>query len=66
MNKIFLTLALSFTIMCFSQEIKLDKGKYYVNGSQISTRETKKLLFTNFHLLRILVTNHYKIFLYFI
>ena len=48
MKKLLLTLALCFTIMSFSQEIKLEKGKYYVNGSQIATRETKKLLFTNY------------------
>ena len=48
MKKLLLTLALLFSIVSFSQEIKLERGKYYVNGSQISTRETKKLLETNY------------------
>lgn len=48
MKKILLTFILLFSIASFSQEISIEKGKYYVNGSQISTRETKKLLETNY------------------
>jgi len=48
MKKLLLTLTLLFTIISFSQEITMQRGKYYVNGSQISTRETKKLLLTNY------------------
>lgn len=40
-------LLFAFFLVClnsFSQEIVLDNGKYFVNGKQISTRETKQLL----------------------
>jgi len=52
MKKLFLALTFLLTITCFSQEITLEKGKYYVNGKQISTRETKQLLATNYKALR--------------
>ena len=52
MQKLLLTLALLFSIVSFSQEITMQRGRYYVNGSQISTRETKKLLVTNYKALR--------------
>jgi hypothetical protein len=52
MKKLLLTLVLLFSIASFAQEITLERGKYYVNGSQISTRETKKLLETNYKALR--------------
>ena len=48
MKKILLTLLLLFSVTLFSQEITLERGKYYVNGNQISTRETKKLLESNY------------------
>ena len=48
MQKLHLTLVLLFSIVSFSQEIKMEHGKYYVNGNQISTRDTKKLLETNY------------------
>ncbi|WP_395063751.1 hypothetical protein [Flavobacterium sp.] len=48
MKKLFLALTILLSITCFSQEITLEKGKYYVNGKQISTRETKQLLITNY------------------
>ncbi len=47
MKKILLTFALLLSVLSFSQEINLERGKYYVNGSQISTRETKQLLTSN-------------------
>lgn len=52
MKKLLLTLALLLSIASFAQEISIERGKYYVNGSQISTRETKKLLETNYKALR--------------
>jgi hypothetical protein len=52
MKKLLLTLVLLISIASFAQEITLERGKYYVNGSQISTRETKKLLETNYKALR--------------
>ncbi len=52
MKKLLLALILLFSIASFSQEITLERGKYYVNGSQISTRETKKILETNYKALR--------------
>ena len=39
---------LLFALTSFSQEIKLEKGKFYKDGLQISTFETKKLLVTNY------------------
>ena len=49
MKKQLLTFILLFSIASsFAQEITLQHGKYYVNGSQISTRETKKMLETNY------------------
>jgi hypothetical protein len=48
MKKLLLTLLLLVSITSFSQEITMVKGRYYVNGSQISTRETKQLLVTNY------------------
>lgn len=47
MKKLFLTFALLLSVLSFAQEISLERGKYYVNGSQISTRETKQLLAAN-------------------
>ena len=47
MKKILLTFVLLLSVLSFSQEINLERGKYYVNGSQISTRETKQLLASN-------------------
>jgi len=42
---ILLTILLSLS--SFSQEINLIKGKYFVNGKQISSRETRQLLTSN-------------------
>jgi len=47
MRKLILVLTILLSIPSFSQEINLIKGKYYVNGKQISTRETKQLLASN-------------------
>ena len=47
MQKIILVLTILLSIPSFSQEINLIKGKYYVNGKQISTRETRQLLASN-------------------
>lgn len=45
-NLLFLIIIL-FSTVSISQEIKLERGKYYVDGNQISTRETKQLLTSN-------------------
>ena len=47
MKKLLLAFVLLLSITSFAQEITMEHGKYYVNGSQISTRDTKKLLETN-------------------
>lgn len=47
MKKIFTLLSLLFVMSAFSQKITMEKGKYYVNGNQISTFETKKMLSSN-------------------
>jgi hypothetical protein len=47
MKKIILLLAIAFTTTTFSQEITLQKGRYYVNDKQISTRDTKSMLASN-------------------
>lgn len=47
---------LAFLLLClqsFSQQIVLEKGKYFVNGKQISTRETKQLLLTDYKATRL-------------
>jgi len=46
-KQLILVLTLLLAISSFSQEINLIKGKYYVNGKQISTRETRQLLASN-------------------
>lgn len=48
MKYIITNLMLLFALTSFSQEIKLEKGKFYKDGLQISTFETKKLLVTNY------------------
>jgi len=48
MQKLLLTLVLLVTMVSFSQEITMQKGRYYANGSRISTRETKKILLSNY------------------
>lgn len=50
-NVLFLIIIL-FSTISFSQEINLERGRYYVNGSQISTRDTKALLASNTEALR--------------
>lgn len=47
MKKIILLLTLFITIASFSQQISRQKGRFFVNGKQISTRETKQLLASN-------------------
>ncbi len=47
MKKLLLAFVLLLSITSFAQEITMEHGKYYVNRSQISTRDTKKLLETN-------------------
>jgi hypothetical protein len=47
MKNLILILTFLLSISSFSQEINLIKGKYYVNGKQISSRETRQLLASN-------------------
>jgi len=47
MKKLILIFAVLFSITAFSQEIKIERGKYYVDGKQISSRDTKKMLEVN-------------------
>ena len=48
MKKIVQLVVLLVCLQSFSQEIILEKGKYFVGGKQISTRETKQLLLTDY------------------
>ncbi|MGL2963508.1 hypothetical protein ACSVH2_06775 [Flavobacterium sp. RSB2_4_14] len=47
MKKIIILVFLISSLLTFSQQITYTKGKFYVKGEQISTRETQKLLATN-------------------
>ena len=47
MRKLILAFIILLSLPSFSQEINLIKGKYYVNGKQISSRETRQLLASN-------------------
>lgn len=47
MKKLFYLFLLLQSFVSFSQQITLDKGKFYVNGNQISSRETRQLLSSN-------------------
>ncbi len=47
MKKLILVLTILLSPSSFSQEINLIKGKYYINGKQISSRETRQLLASN-------------------
>lgn len=47
MKKILLLLVVMLSLNVFSQEITQIKGRYFVNGKQISTRETTALLAAN-------------------
>lgn len=47
MKKILVLLVILFSSMAFSQEIMIQKGKYFVDGQQISSREVKEKLMAN-------------------
>lgn len=47
MKNILTLVMLVFALNTFSQQIRMEKGKFYVKGDQISTRETKQLLAVN-------------------
>jgi hypothetical protein len=53
MKKLVLVVLFFVTNVMFSQQITLDKGKYFVNGQQISTRETRQLLLTDYKATRL-------------
>ena len=48
MKKIVQIALIFIGLEAFSQKIVLENGKYFVNGTQISTRETKQLLLTDY------------------
>lgn len=48
MKKIVQIALIFIGLQAFSQKIVLENGKYFVNGTQISTRETKQLLLTDY------------------
>jgi hypothetical protein len=48
MKKIIILLFILISYYSFSQEIKFENGKFYKDGNQISTFETKKLLVTDY------------------
>jgi hypothetical protein len=47
MKKVIVLGLLLFTTAIFSQQITYQKGKFFVKGEQISSRETRQLLSTN-------------------
>lgn len=47
MKKLIIVFTLLVSIASFSQEIVKENGRYFVNGKQISTRETRQLLSSN-------------------
>lgn len=47
MKKVIVLGLLFFTTAIFSQQITYKKGKFYIKGEQISSRETRELLATN-------------------
>lgn len=47
MKKYITSLLLLSCMTIFSQELKLEKGKFYKDGVQISSRDTRELLKTN-------------------
>lgn len=47
MKKIILILTLLFSIITFSQEIVKQRGRFYVNEKQISSREARQLISKN-------------------
>ena len=47
MKKLFVLLCLFFIAMGYGQKIRYEKGKFYQNGDQISTYETKQKVITN-------------------
>lgn len=47
MKRIITILCFLFTIVSFSQEIQKVKGRFFLDGKQISSRETRELLTSN-------------------
>lgn len=47
MKKLFTLLTLLFAMIASAQQITMERGKFYVKGEQISSRDTKKLLEAN-------------------
>lgn len=47
MKHLILILAFLFSLTAFSQQIERDHGRFYVNGQQLTTRQTRELLAAN-------------------
>ncbi len=47
MKNLILVFTFLIAVTSFSQEITRDRGRFYVNGKQISTRETRQFLAAN-------------------
>jgi hypothetical protein len=47
MKKLIILITLFLTTVSFSQQITLDKGKFYYKGSQIDSRQARNLFATN-------------------
>lgn len=53
MKKIVQLVLMLVCLQSFSQQIVLEKGKFFVEGKQISTRETKQILLTDYKATRL-------------
>jgi hypothetical protein len=47
MKKLFFTISLLFTSLLFSQQIKIEDNKFYVNDSLVYKHDVKKILMAN-------------------
>lgn len=47
MKKIITLTLLFFTLLSYCQQMTIDKGKFYMNGNQIDSREARNLFSTN-------------------
>lgn len=47
MKKLFFLIVILFSTVSFSQDIEIKGGRYFVDGQQISSRETREKLATN-------------------
>lgn len=47
MKRLILILSILISVTAFSQQINRERGRFFVNGKQISTRETRQFLSAN-------------------